>query len=146
MGMEAVDHQDTKAPSKAPRKALTDREEEIASVVVDAAVKVHKVLGPGLLESIYESCLAHELRMRGLRVSTQVTFPVVYESFSIEKGLRVDLLVEDLVILEIKAVEHILHVHEAQLLTYLKLSHKRLGFLLNFNAPLMKDGIHRRVL
>jgi len=143
---EKIHHQDTKMERKTPRKDMGEKEERLAAQIVDAAIKVHRELGPGLLESVYEACLAHELVKRGIHVITQVAFPVIYEGLTHAKGLRVNLLVEDPIIVEIKAVETILPVHEAQLLTDLKLSRKRLGFLLNFNAPLMKNGIQRRVL
>jgi GxxExxY protein len=132
--------------AKTQRKDLSDAEEKIASVIVDAAIKVHTLLGPGLLESVYEACLTHELKTRKLKVSRQVILPIFYEGIEIESGLRLDLLVENLVIVELKAVEIILPVHEAQLLSYMRLSKKRIGFLLNFNVPLMRDGITRRVI
>ncbi len=135
-------HQDTKTP----RKDLPAELEVLASTIVDAAIKVHARLGPGLLESVYEACLAHELKNRGLKVATQVWLPVLYKGLQLDAGLRIDLLVEDQVVIELKAVEAVLPVHHAQLLTYLKLSGHRLGFLMNFNAALLKDGLHRRVL
>ncbi|NLX99946.1 MAG: GxxExxY protein [Rhodopirellula sp.] len=118
---------------------------EVSGQIVDAAMKVHTALGPGLLESAYEGCLAYELRKRGLKVGTQVGLPVVYEGVNIEVGYRIDLLVEDLAIVELKAVDKIAPIHEAQLLTYLKLSGKRLGLLINFNVVHLKDGIKRMV-
>jgi len=118
---------------------------EVSGQVVDAAMKVHTALGPGLLESAYEGCLAYELRKRGLKVGTQVGLPVVYEGVNIEVGYRIDLLVEDLVIVELKAVDTLAPIHQAQLLTYLKLSGKRLGLLINFNVVHLKDGIKRMV-
>ena len=137
-----MNHQDTKTP----RKDLSEREEHVASVIVDAAIKVHSALGPGLLESVYQACLAHELDIHGLKVEREVKCPIRYGELTLDGGLRLDLVVEGLAIVELKAVEKILPVHEAQLLTYLKLSGHRLGLLLNFNVPLMKEGIHRRVL
>lgn len=125
---------------------LDARIEQIASQIVDAAIKVHRALGPGLLESIYELCFSHELLRRSLKVATQVKVPILFEDLKIEDALRLDLIVEDLIIVELKAVESVLPVHEAQLLSYLRLSGKRLGFLLNFNVPLMKQGIKRLVL
>lgn len=104
------------------------------------------MLGPGLLESIYEICLAHELKQRGLTVATQVAFPVVYEDIRLDAGLRLDMLVEHLLIVELKAVERMHPVYEAQLLSYLKLTGHRLGLLINFHVPLLKDGIKRIVL
>ena len=115
-------------------------------MVVDAAIKVHSVLGPGLLESVYEACLAYELTNRGLKVASQVWLPIIYEGMKLDAGLRIDLLIEDQIVIELKSVETILPVHHAQLITYLKLSGHRLGFLMNFNARLLKDGLHRRVL
>ena len=118
---------------------------EVSGQIVDAAMKVHSALGPGLLESAYEGCLAHELRKRGLKVAVQVALPVVYEGVNIDVGYRIDLLVEDLVIVELKSVDKLAPIHEAQLLTYLKLSGKRLGLLMNFNVVHLKDGIKRMV-
>jgi GxxExxY protein len=121
----------------------TNQIDRIAREVVDAAFKVHSSLGPGLLESAYEACLAHELTKRGYRVERQKAQPVIYEGLEIEVGYRLDLLVEDVIIIELKAVEQLAPIHQAQLLTYLKLSSKQLGFLMNFNVPLIKDGIRR---
>jgi len=117
-----------------------------ARAIVDAAVKGHKTLGPGLLESVYEACLYHELLQRGLRVERQVAVPIVYDGITLREGLRLDLLVNNLVICELKAVESLQPVHQAQLLTQLRLSGKRLGLLLNSNVALMKDGIRRLVV
>jgi len=114
--------------------------------IVAGAIEVHKALGPGLLESIYEECLAYELSDRGLHVIRQVPLPVVYKGRTMACAFRLDLLVNDLVILEIKAIERVLPVHEAQLLSYMKLANKRRGLILNFHTPLLKDGITRRVL
>jgi len=116
---------------------------ETSGEIVGAAMKVHSVLGPGLLESAYEACLKHELSKRGLRVECQVMLPVQYDGVAIDAGYRIDLLVEDAVVIELKAVEKVVPIHEAQLLTYLKLSGKKLGLLLNFNVLHMKDGIKR---
>jgi GxxExxY protein len=116
---------------------------EISGEIVDAGMKVHSFLGPGLLESAYEACLVHELRRRGLRVATQVGLPIVYEGLELELGYRLDLLVEDTVVIEIKSVEEVRPVHKAQLLSYLRLSGKKLGLLLNFNSLHLKDGIFR---
>ena len=120
--------------------------EAIGRNVVDAAVKVHVALGPGLLESSYLACLAHELDKRGLRVETQVPLALVYNEIRMPIGYRVDLLIEGLVVVEIKAVSHVLPVHEAQLLTYMRLPEYRLGFLLNFHVEPMKQGVKRMVL
>lgn len=117
--------------------------DEIASVIVDCAFKVHTKLGPGLLESAYEACLAHELSKRGLKVDRQIPQPVHYDDIIIDVGYRLDLLVNDSIIIELKAVEHVLPIHQAQLMTYLKLSDKTLGFLINFNTVLIKNGIKR---
>jgi GxxExxY protein len=117
--------------------------ESVARLVVDAGLKVHRTLGPGLLESAYEHCLVHELGARGLVVRRQVEMPVHYEKVTIDAGYRLDVLVENLVIIEIKAVDALSRVHEAQLLIYLKLSGYRLGFLMNFNVPLFKQGLKR---
>ena len=110
---------------------------------MDAAYQVHSRLGPGLLESIYEDCLAYELQSRGLPVQRQVTMPVVYRDIQLEGGYRMDLLVSGAVIVEVKAVETVQPVHRAQLLTYLKLSRHSLGYLINFNVPIIKSGIQR---
>lgn len=118
----------------------------IAKSTVDAAFTVHKTLGPGLLESVYQQCLHHELTLRGLRTLSQVTLPITYRDIKIEPGFKIDLLIQDSLIVEIKAVERLLPVHEAQLLTYLKLANKRLGLLINFNVPILKLGIKRLAL
>ena len=111
--------------------------------VVDAAMKVHSKLGPGMLESAYGACLAHELRIRGLSVRAQVPLPIVYEGVRIEIGYRIDLLVEEEVVVELKTVAKLLPIHEAQLLSYLRLSGLRTGLLINFHVPRLKDGIRR---
>lgn len=118
---------------------------ELSGAVVDAAIRVHSALGPGLLESAYETCLAYELRERGLLVRTQVALPVVYKAIRLDVAYRIDLLVGECVIVELKTVSKLLSVREAQLLTYLKLSGHRLGLLLNFHVPLMREGIKRMV-
>jgi GxxExxY protein len=138
--MLRIKHEDTKA------RRLDARMEEIATQIVDAVFKVHSALGPGLLESVYEICLAHELHLRGLKFERQVTSSVVYEGLKLDAGLRLDLLVEDSVVIEIKAVEILTPVHKAQLLTYLKLSNHRLGFLINFNTAVLKEGLKRIIL
>ena len=119
--------------------------EEIARNIVDSAIKIHREFGPGLLESAYQKCLAHELTKRGFKVSCEIVLPIVYESEFIETGYRIDMCVEDCIIIENKTVEKILPIHEAQLLTYLRLSHIKLGFILNWHSMLMKDGIKRMV-
>ena len=120
--------------------------ERIANAVVDAAMKVHRTLGPGLLESVYEACLCYELEQRGIPFKAQVSLPVVYEDVRLDAGLRLDLLVDNGVIAELKAVQEMHPVFEAQLLTYLRLTGLRLGLLINFNVPLLKNGIKRVVL
>jgi GxxExxY protein len=121
-------------------------EDKIGAQIVDAALKIHRQLGPGLLESAYQACLAHELRKRGLRVECEVDQPVEYDGEKIEVGYRLDMLVEGCVIVENKAVEKRLPVHEAQLLTYLKLRKCHIGYLINWHVPLIKDGIQRMAL
>jgi GxxExxY protein len=128
------------------QRSLSSEEERIATVIVDAAVTVHKALGPGLLESIYEICLHHELTKRMLRCQRQVALPIVYDGIVFEEGLRLDLLVEDLVICELKATDEMHPVYMAQIMSHLRLAQKRLGFLINFNVPLMKNGIRRVVI
>jgi len=118
---------------------------ELTDKVIGLAIEVHRQLGPGLLESTYETCLAFELREAGLQIETQTALPVLYKKVQIDAGYRLDVLVEKKLILEIKAVEQLLPIHQAQLLTYLKLSDLRLGLLINFNVKLLKDGIVRLV-
>ncbi|HEC35628.1 MAG TPA: GxxExxY protein [Anaerolineae bacterium] len=125
---------------------LSDEEERIAREIVASAYAVHSALGPGLLESVYEVCFCHELTKRGLSYRRQVVVPIVYDGTTFNEGLRLDVLVEELVICELKAVETMHPVFMAQMLTYLKLTGKRLGFLINFNVPLIKQGIKRVIL
>jgi len=120
-------------------------ENEISKIVVDAALKVHKALGPGLLESVYEVVLAHELRSRGLKVQRQLSIPIRYENIHFDEGFRADLVVEQKVIVEIKSVERTSRVHKKQVLTYLRLADTRLGLLINFGSELIRDGITRLV-
>ncbi len=120
-------------------------ENEIGRIIVDAAIMVHRELGPGLLESVYEAVLAQELRDRGLKVERQVPIPIVWRGMTFEEGFRADLLVEDRVIAELKSVESVSKSHKKQILTYLRLARRKLGFLLNFGAAVMKDGITRAV-
>ena len=122
------------------------RENEIGARILDAAFQVHSFLGPGLLESSYEKCLAFELSSRGLTTNAQVPLPLIYRGFQLDCGYRIDLLVEDSVIVEVKAIEAFDDIHLAQILTYLKLSGKKLGYLLNFNVQKLKQGIKRVVL
>ena len=119
--------------------------EEVGAAIVDSAIKVHRELGPGLLESAYQSCLAYELTKRGLKDVCEVTLPVIYEGKTIECGYRIDMLVEDCVVVENKVVEELTGIHQAQLLTYLKLSGCWLGYLLNWNTIRKKHGIKRLV-
>jgi GxxExxY protein len=116
---------------------------DITGQIVDAAMKVHTRLGPGLLESAYEACLSYELRQRGLQVATQVTLPIRYEGVQLDAGYRLDLLVESQVIVELKAVETMIPLFDAQLLSYLKLSGHKIGLLINFNVTRLKDGLKR---
>jgi GxxExxY protein len=118
---------------------------EVSKIVIDAAMRVHTELGPGLLESAYQACLEFELRKRGLAVATQVGLPVVYEGVKVDVGYRLDLIVEDDLVVELKAVDKIHPIHKAQLLSYLRLSGKKLGLIINFNVLHLKDGIVRMV-
>lgn len=120
-------------------------ENEISTKVIGVSIELHKKLGPGLLESAYESALAFDLKEAGLKVDRQVPMPFIYKEVNLETGYKLDLLIEDLVIIEIKSVETLAPVHYAQLLTYLKLSNLKLGLLINFNTKLLKEGIHRVV-
>jgi GxxExxY protein len=124
----------------------TDEEEYVASHIVDAAYKVHKTLGPGLLENVYEICFCHELEKQNMVCKRQVSVPIEYDGIRFQEALRLDVLVDDLVVCEIKAADKMNPVWEAQLLTYLRLTQKRLGFLINFNLPLAKHGIKRIIL
>jgi GxxExxY protein len=121
-------------------------EKELTEQIIGAAIEVHRSLGPGLLESAYQACLAHELGLRKLSFECERSLPVKYKGVQLDCGYRLDFLVEDKVVVELKAVESVLPVHEAQLLTYLKLTGCRVGLLINFNVPVLKDGITRRVL
>ena len=118
-------------------------ENEIGKIVVDCAYQVHSKLGPGLLESVYEAILSHELRKRGLTVERQVPIPIVYDGLQFEEGFRADIVVAGLVILELKSVEEVQRVHKKQLLTYRKLTDKRLGYVVNFGTEVIRDGIFR---
>ncbi len=123
----------------------SEEEERIATLLVDAAYTVHKKIGPGLIEKYYELCLCHELQKRGLTVTRQVTIPLVYDDMTFEDAIRLDILINNLVICEVKAVETVNAVWDAQILSQLQLTGKRLGFLINFTVPLIKDGIKRFV-
>ena len=120
-------------------------ENEIAKIVVDAAYHVHKRLGPGLLESVYETVLAYELKKRGLKIDRQMAVAIVYDNIKFDEGFRADLIVEEKVIVELKSVEKVIPVHKKQLLTYLRLTDKKLGLLINFGDSLIRDGISRVV-
>lgn len=124
-------------------KKLSDKEEEIGRAIVNSAYKVHKELGPGLLEKIYEVCMAYELRKAGYEVKRQIDIPIVYDNMKFDEGLRLDLLVNDKVICELKAVDLVNPVWEAQIISHLKLTKLNLGYLINFNVPLIKNGIRR---
>jgi GxxExxY protein len=118
---------------------------KLTQKIIAAAIEVHRELGPGLLESVYEYCMVEELSNMGLNVKSQVSVPIIYKGKTLNKEFYIDLLIEEKIVIELKAVEVILPVHEVQLVTYLKLSDKRLGLLVNFNVSLLKDGIRRRV-
>lgn len=124
---------------------IPEKIEVIGKMIVDAAFTVYTHLGPGLLEKVYEICLCHELEKRGLKVQRQLDVPIVYDGLTFNEGLRLDVLVEDTVICELKAVDQVNPVWEAQIISHLKLTSKRLGFLINFNVPRMKQGIRRFV-
>jgi len=135
-----LDHGDTETRSKLLHENLTEQ-------VIGAAIEVHRALGPGLLESAYEECLCHELRLRGLKFQRQVPLPVSFKGIHLYCGYRMDILVEDSVILELKCVEHVLRVHEAQLLTYLRMTGTRVGLIVNFHvAALVRGGIIRKII
>jgi GxxExxY protein len=118
---------------------------ELSRIIIGSAIKVHQTLGPGLLESTYETCLVHELKKAGLKVEVQVLLPIFYDGLKLDAGYRIDVLVEDKIILELKSVESLLPIHEAQMLTYLRLAKKKLRLLINFNVRLLKNGIKRIV-
>ncbi len=127
-------------------KPIPDELNRFGTKIVDAAYQVHKELGPGLLESVYEECLVREFEENNLSVKRQISVPLFYRGKALDSQLRIDLLVENTVIVELKAVESLLPIHESQLLTYLRLTKKRLGYLINFNVPVIKSGIKRMVL
>jgi len=137
-------HDGTKTHKEFPSPSA--REEVIGKHIVNAAFKVHQSLGPGLLEKVYEVCFCHELTKCGLSYTRQLDLPIVYDGILFNEGLRLDVLVEDLVICELKAVDEVNPVWQAQLLSHLKLTGKRLGYLINFNVPLMKHGIRRFIV
>jgi GxxExxY protein len=129
---------------KKPELSTSDLN-QLSSTILDAAITVHKEMGPGLLEAVYQHCMVKELRTRQVNVNTMVTVPLYYKGDMLNKDYVVDILVEEEIILELKAIEGILPVHEAQIISYLKLANKRLGFLINFNVPLLKQGFRRFV-
>ncbi|SFQ50809.1 GxxExxY protein [Parafilimonas terrae] len=125
---------------------LSEQEEYLAKEIVDCAFKVHKQLGPGLLEKVYEICFCHELSKKGIEHKRQVDIPIFYDNLVFNEGLRLDVLVEDLIICELKAVDLVNPLWQAQVISHLKLTNKRLGFLINFNTPVIKNGIKRFVV
>ena len=129
-----------------PRTPIPAETERVATAIVDAGLKVHKTLGAGLLESMYEHCLVHELAKRGLEPRRQVAVPIVYDGMTLDGEFRIDLLVNGVIVVEVKSVDILLPVHQSQIITYLKLSGCRMGFLLNFNVPLFKNGVRRIVV
>ena len=143
-----MNHQDTKAQrnTKVMYQKLSEKEEWIATQIVDIAINIHKQLGPGLLESVYAKCFYYELINREINFEREKAVPIIYNDLNIDEGLRLDCLVDQLVIIEFKAQENYHPVWEAQLMSYLKLTKKRLGFLINFHVPLMKDGIKRIII
>ena len=116
---------------------------QITSEIIGCAINVHKILGPGLLESAYEECLAFELKNAGLQIERQIPVPVIFKNIKLECGYRIDILVENIVLIELKSVDQLAPIHEAQILTYLKFSNKKIGLLINFNVTLLKNGIKR---
>ena len=118
---------------------------QLSSDIIAAAIEVHKQMGPGLLESIYEQCLVFELKERGFKVESQIHLPLIYKGHQLSKDFIIDLLVENEIVVELKAIEEVHPVHEVQLVTYLKLANKKLGLLINFNVPVLRDGIIRRI-
>src|SRR5690348_15035479 len=137
-----MNHGDAETQSR----SLPEEVNDLTGEIVDAAFKVHSALGPGLLESIYEACMVHELEKRGLEVTRQLEAPVEYDGRRLDSGLRLDLLVAGTAVVELKAVEQVLPVHKAQLLSYLRLTRCPVGLLINFHVPLIEDGIQRMVL
>lgn len=140
-----MNHRDTEAQRETQRDPIPDAVNETSGEIADAAFQVHTTLGPGLLESVYEECLNWELTDRGLDVKRQVQVPLLYKDLQFDCGFRVDLLVNDAVVVEVKAIEQVLPIHTAQLLTYLKITTHRVGLLINFNQTTIKNGIHRFV-
>jgi GxxExxY protein len=142
--MESKDAKNKNIEDKKIRfEPIPSQTEEIVKTILDSAYQVHTALGPGLLESVYEACMGYELNLNNINVKTQITLPVIYKGMKVDSGYRLDILVEDCIIVEIKSSETISPVHCAQLLTYLILTNKRLGLLLNFNVIHLRDGIKR---
>ena len=141
-----MNHRDTETQRGSQREPIPDAVNEISGSVVDAAFQVHETLGPGLLESVYEQCLEYELTNRGLDIKRQVQVPLRYKDLEFDCGFRIDLLVNDAVVVELKAVDVVLPIHRAQILTYLKITGHRVGLLINFNQTMIKNGIQRLVL
>ena len=133
------------SPSKMSFAAIPPRTEEVTKMILDAAFNVHSVLGPGLLESVYETCLIYELKSSNLKVENQISLPVIYEGIIVDSGLRLDLMVENCIIVEIKAVENIIPLYQAQLPTYLKSTKTRIGLLINFNTIHLWEGVQRLI-
>ncbi len=136
----------TQSNTKKIHKPLTERERWLTSQIMDIAISIHRFLGPGLLESVYEKCFCYELTKRNIPFIRQKSIELIYDNLIIDEGLKVDILIDELVIIELKAQEMYHPVWEAQLLSYLKLTQKRLGYILNFHVPLMKDGVKRMIL
>ncbi len=141
-----LNHQDTKTPSRAAIEPVSTELAVIGKEIVDAAFQVHTTLGPGLLESIYEECFVCELQDRALSFERQKPLSIRYKHHDIKAGYKLDLLVENKIIIELKCVDRLMPIHDAQILTYMKLMNVRLGYLINFNVPLIKDGIKRKAL
>ncbi|HEY6349327.1 MAG TPA: GxxExxY protein [Candidatus Angelobacter sp.] len=129
--------------AKRDPESSAKRENQLSGIILDVAIAVHSAIGPGLLESAYQACLAYELKSRGIKFHAQVPLPIRYREVYLDVSYKMDLLVEDLVVVELKAVERLLPIHDAQLLSYLKLSEKKLGLLINFHVLRLKDGIRR---
>lgn len=136
----------TQSNTEKIHKPLTERERWLTSQIMDIAISIHRFLGPGLLESVYEKCFCYELTKRNIPFVKQKSIELIYDSLIIDEGLKIDILIDELIIIELKAQEIYHPVWEAQLLSYLKLTQKRLGYILNFHVPLMKDGVRRMIL
>jgi len=136
----------TQSSTEKIHKPLTERERWLTSQIMDIAISIHRALGPGLLESVYEKCFCYELSKRNIHFIRQKNIALIYDSMIISEGLKIDILIDDLVIVELKAQELYHPVWEAQLLSYLRLTGKRLGYILNFHVPLMKDGVKRMII